>query len=180
LLTVTFTAAGSFSPVAIQQSKLTAISSFYTGSLLTTDRICLVEWSSESRQCLPWILHNRTRSTSYVDRNTSIRSRLIYTRDDGKVIMKGDNSTWLERGVHRPRCVSSTRTLVDAVCDPSLRSVRISSWAQYNTGLFILNLDKVPWGCGELALHLMEGSDSQSIYPATWPAYWYAYICNRT
>jgi len=72
---------------------------------------------------------------NYLDRNASIQSRLIYTREDGKVIMKGDDSTRLERGVHRP-------------------SVRISSWAQYNTGLFILDLDKVPWGC------------------AVWPAFW--------
>src|ERR1700722_4131538 len=27
-------------------------------------------------------------------------------------------------------------------------SVRISSHAQYNTGLFILDLNKAPWGCG--------------------------------
>ena len=57
------------------------------------------------------ICHNRTPSPSYVDRNTSIQSRLIYTREDGKVIMKGDNSTWLEHGVHRPRCASSTQNL---------------------------------------------------------------------
>ena len=42
-----------------------------------------------------------------------------------------------------------------AVRDPWLLSVRISSWAQYNTGLFILDLDKVPWGCGELQLYLL-------------------------
>ena len=77
--------------------------------------------------------------------------------------MKGDNSIWLERGVHCPRCVSSTRTLCVTVCDSGLIGVRISSWAQYNTGLFIL--DKVPWGCGKLAL--LEMSDSQSIHLAT-------------
>ena len=61
------------------------------------------------------ICHNRTPSPSYVDRNTSIQSRLIYTREDGKVIMKGDNSTWLEHGVHRPRCVSSAQNLLPFV-----------------------------------------------------------------
>ncbi|KAF9645871.1 hypothetical protein BDM02DRAFT_3172556 [Thelephora ganbajun] len=71
----------------------------------------------------------------YQDRNNSFAKGLVYTRDDGKVIMRGDNYTRLDPGINRP-------------------SVRISSWAQYNTGLFILDLDKVPWGC------------------ATWPAYW--------
>ena len=33
-------------------------------------------------------------------------------------------------------------------------SVRISSRTQYNTGLFILDLDRAPWGCG------------------VWPAWW--------
>ena len=33
-----------------------------------------------------------------------------------------------------------------------LPSVRISSQAQYNTGLFILDLDKVPWGCGKVTI----------------------------
>lgn len=27
-------------------------------------------------------------------------------------------------------------------------SVRLSSKTQYNTGLFILDLDQAPWGCG--------------------------------
>ncbi|KAI0735188.1 concanavalin A-like lectin/glucanase domain-containing protein [Earliella scabrosa] len=49
--------------------------------------------------------------------------------------MKGDDYTWLEDGVYR-------------------NSVRISSRKQYNTGLFILDLDHIPWGC------------------AVWPAWW--------
>jgi len=72
---------------------------------------------------------------AYQDRNNSVAKGLVYVQDDGKAIMKGDNTTRLTAGVNRA-------------------SVRISSWAQYNTGLFILDLDKVPWGC------------------ATWPAYW--------
>jgi len=71
----------------------------------------------------------------YQDRNNSFAKGLVYVQDNGKVIMKGDNSTQLPAGVNRA-------------------SVRISSLPQYNTGLFILDLDKVPWGC------------------ATWPAYW--------
>jgi len=71
----------------------------------------------------------------YQDRNNSFAKGLVYVQDDGKAIMKGDNYTQLAAGVNRA-------------------SVRISSLAQYNTGLFILDLDKVPWGC------------------ATWPAFW--------
>lgn len=31
-----------------------------------------------------------------------------------------------------------------------MTSVRISSRATYNTGLFILDLNRAPWGCGKL------------------------------
>lgn len=72
---------------------------------------------------------------AYQNRNDSFAKGLVYVQNDGKAIMRGDNYTWLASGTNRA-------------------SVRISSWAQYNTGLFILDLDKVPWGC------------------ATWPAYW--------
>jgi len=72
---------------------------------------------------------------AYQDRNSSFAKGLVYVQENGKVIMKGDNFTQLSPGVNRD-------------------SVRISSTAEYNTGLFILDLDKVPWGC------------------ATWPAYW--------
>jgi len=71
----------------------------------------------------------------YQDRNSSFARGLVYVESDGKAIMRGDNYTLLAPGVNRA-------------------SVRISSTAEYNTGLFILDLDKVPWGC------------------ATWPAYW--------
>jgi len=49
--------------------------------------------------------------------------------------MKGDNTTTLALGVNRD-------------------SVRISSQKLYQTGLFILDLNKAPWGC------------------AVWPAFW--------
>ncbi|THH02876.1 hypothetical protein EW026_g16 [Hermanssonia centrifuga] len=54
---------------------------------------------------------------------------------DNIVYMKGDNTTWLAPNVNR-------------------NSVRISSQKQYNTGLFILDANKAPWGCG------------------VWPAWW--------
>ncbi len=37
-------------------------------------------------------------------------------------------------------------------------SVRISSYAQYNTGLFILDLNQAPWGCGTASLKVIEPS----------------------
>jgi len=76
--------------------------------LRTTADVHLVEWSSKSRPTVTSVVLEHV-APSYVDRNTSIQSRLIYTREDGKVIMKGDDYTWLERGVHRPRYTSSTR-----------------------------------------------------------------------
>ena len=38
-------------------------------------------------------------------------------------------------------------------CDDNLRSVRIESQATYNTGLFILDLNRAPWGCGAFKFH---------------------------
>ncbi|KAJ3485570.1 hypothetical protein NLI96_g4881 [Meripilus lineatus] len=72
---------------------------------------------------------------NYTDRQTAFSQSLVYVTADNKVIMKGDNKTWLPQGQYR-------------------NSVRISSKKQYNTGLFILDLDKAPWGCG------------------IWPAWW--------
>jgi len=72
---------------------------------------------------------------NYTTKDDAFASGLAYVRDDGTVIMQGDNTTWLDKGVRR-------------------KSVRISSKAQYNGGLFILDLNKAPWGCG------------------VWPAFW--------
>jgi len=72
---------------------------------------------------------------TFVDQQTAFSSGLAYVTSDNQVIMKGDNTTWLSAGVNRS-------------------SVRISSQATYNTGLFVLDLDMAPWGCG------------------VWPAFW--------
>jgi len=72
---------------------------------------------------------------NYVNRSRAFDRQLVYVQNDSVVIMKGDDTTWLEKGVFR-------------------ESVRISSYAQYTTGLFILDLNRAPWGCG------------------TWPAFW--------
>lgn len=34
-------------------------------------------------------------------------------------------------------------------------SVRVSSYAQYNTGLFILDIDRAPWGCGRFMIFVL-------------------------
>lgn len=72
---------------------------------------------------------------TFVDQQTAMNDNLAYVTSDNKVVMRGDNTTQLAYGVYR-------------------NSVRIKSQAQYNMGLFILDLDMAPWGCG------------------VWPAFW--------
>jgi len=74
-------------------------------------------------------------TVTYVNASYAFQNGLVYVEDDGTVIMKGDNTSWLASGQYRD-------------------SVRISSQAQYYTGLFILDLNRAPWGCG------------------VWPAFW--------
>lgn len=71
----------------------------------------------------------------YVDRNTAYSENLAYVTSDDKVVMKVDNTTWLTQGQNR-------------------KSVRIQSQKRFNGGLFILDLERSPHGCG------------------TWPAFW--------
>lgn len=72
---------------------------------------------------------------TFVDQQTAFNDGLAYVTSSNQVIMRGDNTTQLAYGVNRS-------------------SVRIASQAQYNMGLFILDLDMAPWGCG------------------VWPAFW--------
>ncbi|KIY71643.1 glycoside hydrolase family 16 protein [Cylindrobasidium torrendii FP15055 ss-10] len=72
---------------------------------------------------------------NYVNVSAAWDKGLVGYGDNGEVLMKGDNTTWLAEGAYRD-------------------SVRVSSYAQYNTGLFILDLNHAPWGCG------------------IWPAFW--------
>ncbi|KAI0004307.1 glycoside hydrolase family 16 protein [Russula compacta] len=74
-------------------------------------------------------------TVTYVDEPTAFADNLSYISWDGKVIMKGDDTTTLQSGQNR-------------------NSVRVSSNAIYNTGLFILDINRAPWGCG------------------VWPAFW--------
>ena len=41
--------------------------------------------------------------SSYQDRNSSFAKSLVYVENDGKVIMRGDNYTYLADGVNRAR-----------------------------------------------------------------------------
>ncbi|CAE6447912.1 unnamed protein product [Rhizoctonia solani] len=71
----------------------------------------------------------------YVDSDTAFSEKLAYVTSDDKVVMKVDNTTYLSQGQNR-------------------KSVRIQSKKRFNGGLFILDLEKAPHGCG------------------TWPAFW--------
>ena len=53
---------------------------------------------------------------------------LAYVRDDGVTVMKVDDTTVLREGEHR-------------------KSVRIHTKKQYNGGLFLFDLIKMPMGC---------------------------------
>ncbi|KAF1807200.1 glycoside hydrolase family 16 protein [Mucor lusitanicus] len=68
----------------------------------------------------------------YVDKATATSKGLIYTQNN-QVIIKTDNTTTTSSG---------------------RQSVRLVSTTSYNTGLFILDLEHMPTGCG------------------TWPAFW--------
>ncbi|KAJ3504035.1 hypothetical protein NMY22_g18053 [Coprinellus aureogranulatus] len=72
---------------------------------------------------------------TYVDRDRAFSQNYTYIRDDGVVIMQSDMSSWLPLGAHR-------------------ESVRIETQKAYTGGLFILDLQRAPWGC------------------AIWPAFW--------
>jgi beta-glucanase (GH16 family) len=74
-------------------------------------------------------------TVTYVDNTTAFAQNLSYISWDGKVIMKGDDTSTLQAGQNR-------------------ESVRVSSNKIYNTGLFILDINRAPWGCG------------------VWPAFW--------
>ncbi|KAJ4484668.1 concanavalin A-like lectin/glucanase domain-containing protein [Lentinula edodes] len=74
-------------------------------------------------------------TVNFLNATAAFSEGLAYVQDNGVVIMKGDNTTTLDEGVNR-------------------NSVRISSNKQYNTGLFILDTNQAPWGCG------------------VWPAFW--------
>lgn len=88
--------------------------------------------------------------SSYTTKADALATSLAFVTPDGKVIMQGDNTTWLSEGVSRRRYASIPPLSSWTSCGGRSGSVRISSIAQYNGGLFILDLDKAPWGCGKV------------------------------
>lgn len=68
--------------------------------------------------------------SSYVDKKTAFDRGLVSFEENGAVIMKADNFTKLPKGTFRD-------------------SIRIESAKRYTTGLFILDLNRAPWGCGK-------------------------------
>ncbi|KAG8933055.1 hypothetical protein FRC03_001161 [Tulasnella sp. 419] len=86
-----------------------------------------------------WYFWNHPDAThglvEYVDRDTAFKESLSYVRSDGRIIMRADNTTVLSPGQNR-------------------KSVRIESEKSYTGGLFILDIDRAPHGCG------------------IWPAFW--------
>ncbi|ETW74900.1 glycoside hydrolase family 16 protein [Heterobasidion irregulare TC 32-1] len=106
----------------------------------TTDHVWIIQDTFDSTNFFDhFSFYNESDPThgtvDYVDRDTAIAHGLAYVTNDSQVIMKGDDTNWLASGQYR-------------------ESVRVSSYAQYNTGLFILDIDRAPWGCG------------------VWPAFW--------
>lgn len=74
-------------------------------------------------------------AVNYVNGSDAFSKGLARVTPDNQVIMQMDNSTWLPEGGKRD-------------------SVRIASQKRYNGGLFILDLNRAPWGC------------------SVWPAFW--------
>jgi hypothetical protein len=105
-----------------------------------------------SEGCLPMIYALFSIATrSFVDQQTAFSKGLAYVQDDGVVIMKGDNTTVLSAGVYRDRHVIPALHARTQFWFKGNSSVRIQSQTQYNTGLFILDLNRAPWGCGTCA-----------------------------
>ncbi|KAI4519526.1 hypothetical protein K525DRAFT_258394 [Schizophyllum commune Loenen D] len=73
-------------------------------------------------------------SVNYLGKDEATEKKLAYV-DNGVVVLAVDDTTWLPSGGNRD-------------------SVRISSKANYDNGLFIADFEAMPWGC------------------SVWPAYW--------
>lgn len=74
-------------------------------------------------------------TVNFLNRSEAFRRNFTYAESNGTVVMKADMESVLPSGVNRD-------------------SIRIQSQARYNSGLFILDLTRAPWGC------------------AIWPAFW--------
>ena len=115
-------------------------------------------------------------SSSYVDRDTAFRDGLVYVTEDGKANMHVDSKTTLtlqevqSKTKLRPRYASLSYSRSSS---HQLHSVRISSKEQYNHGLFLLDVARAPYGCGELSnLDLANVYSDEDCNVGAWPAYW--------
>ncbi|KAF8757738.1 WD domain, G-beta repeat [Rhizoctonia solani] len=74
-------------------------------------------------------------NVNYLTKSDAFSKKLAYVQDNGTVIMKVDDTTWVSSGGNR-------------------NSVRIASSKSYTQGLFVLDVETMPHGCG------------------VWPAWW--------
>ncbi|KAG8693297.1 hypothetical protein FRC08_009213, partial [Ceratobasidium sp. 394] len=74
-------------------------------------------------------------NVNYLAKADAISKQLAYVEADGTVVMQVDNTNWVNAGANRD-------------------SVRISSTKSYTGGLFVLDVQAMPHGCG------------------VWPAWW--------
>jgi hypothetical protein len=109
-------------------------------------------------------------TSSYVTQEVAFSQGLAYVNENNQVIMKGDNTTWLNEGEYRDRHVIFLFLQRERGTDPFV-SVRITSTALYTTGLFILDLNKAPWGCGRFYFLILSVSRTEKPV-AVWPAFW--------
>ena len=71
-----------------------------------------------------------------------VRKVPMHVRDDGKVIIRGENYTKLN-----PESCKITSSSVNGFC--VIMQCMDPSWSQYNTDLFILDPDEALWDCGQ-------------------------------
>jgi hypothetical protein len=120
-----------------------------------------------------------TNDCSFVNESTAFANGLVSIQEDGTVIMKADNTSNLASGVFRDRCVCLYFLCVFLLDSKKATlfalSVRIVSQTAYNTGLFVLDLNTAPWGCGTSHIHSrLIGATylDASVIKAVWPAFW--------
>lgn len=64
---------------------------------------------------------------SYVNRSRAFDAQLVYARDDGTVIMKGDDTTKLDWGVFRERYVLYDLEFYDLMFKPQCADIKLCS-----------------------------------------------------
>lgn len=67
------------------------------------------------------------RVCSYVNRSRAYDAQLVYTQDDGTVIMKGDDTTKLDLGVFRERYVLYDLEFCDLMIQTQCADIELCS-----------------------------------------------------